>query len=144
MTPPRTHSQNREVMCGICYRKDKNLRKISPDHLIKLQNLVDSRYSLTDPMFQTVLCVTCLSSLSAHSRNPDNPDRGRKLLKPKYVNLTPPPSHNTRGTADQSCPCTVCEIARETVTPGFGSRMLQQRHWELLFPDIDYPVSQVL
>jgi hypothetical protein len=125
---PRTHSENREVLCGLCYRKSKDLRQISQNHLLQLHSFVDSQYSILDPRFQTVLCKGCINALSAHSRNPENPERGRKLLKPKYENLTPPTVHNTRRSDDQSCPCTMCEIASLNIFPGQGPALMLEKH----------------
>ena len=90
------HNENRVVLCGLCYRKSKDIRKINQNHLLQLQTLVDSRYSLSDARFQTVLCSGCARILAAHTKDPENPERGRKLLKPKYDNLIPPPVHHTR------------------------------------------------
>ena len=136
---PRTHSENREVLCGVCYRKEKNLRKISPTHLLQLQTLVDKRYSLTDEKYQSFLCKSCLLSLSAHSKT----DRGRKLLKPRYDNLTPPPQYNTRNSDDTPCVCTTCQIAAENLTPGRRPVALKEEYWLLLFPDIPFPCVEV-
>ena len=71
--PPRTHSENRGVVCGMYYKKSKDLRKISPHILAQLQQFVESQYSLEDPRFQTVLCSVCVKILSVYDKNPDNP-----------------------------------------------------------------------
>ena len=144
---PRSHNENREVLCGLCYRKSKDIRKINQNHLLQLQTLVDSRYSLSDARFQTVLCAGCARILAAHTKDPENPERGRKLLKPKYDNLTPPPVHHTRLSVDQFCPCTMCEMARVTIRVGYNvpdsTQMLLEKHWSLLFPDIAYTAPKV-
>ena len=139
----RTHSENRKLVCGLCYRKSKNLRKISPDHLKKLKALVEPQYSLDDPKFQTVLCSGCAQTLSAHSENPENPVSGRRLLKPAYTILTPPPAHNTRTADGAPCPCTVCDIARQSIFPGLGAAVMLEQHWSLLFPGHPYTSSKV-
>ena len=144
MGKARTHSDNRAVLCGICYRKQNDLRQIKSDQLIQLKTLVDSRYSLSDPRFQSVLCKSCVLALSAHTKNPTNPEKGRKLLKPKYENLIPPPVHHTRKSEDQSCPCTVCEMCKVNLTKGSGpSGPMLEKYWTLLFPDLPYPEPQV-
>ena len=139
----RTHSENRKVCCGICFRKAKELRQITPTHLTQLQTLVDSRYDTGDPKFQTVICKSCVLSLAAHSSNPDNPEKGRQLLKPNYDNMIPPPVYATRNTEDQLCPCTQCLIARENITPGTGAKVLKEMYWLILFPNIPYPAIKV-
>ena len=136
----RSHEENRSILCGICFKK-KDLRNISDTQLRQLQELIDSSYSLTDTHFQKVLCKVCALDLAAHTKNPGNP--GRKLLKPKYSSMRFPPVHSTRANDDSSCPCTVCEIARITITPGAFQQaipQLQQKYWNMLYPDTPYPV----
>ena len=143
--PPRTHSENRGVVCGMCYKKSKDLRKISPHILAQLQQFVESQYSLEDPRFQTVLCSVCVKILSVYNKNPDNPEGGRKLVIPCYVNLTPPQMHNTRSSDTAPCPCTMCDIARQHIPPRKdGVKVpMSEHHWSILFPDHPYPVSKV-
>ena len=140
---PRTHSENREVVCGVCYRKSKDLRKITPLHLSQLTTLVDSSYSLDDSRFQTVLCKSCVLALAANSKTNEKPERGRKILKPAYKNLTPPPAHDTRRTEALPCPCTVCDIARQTIYPGHQPVHMLEKHWTIIFPDLPYPNAKV-
>ena len=125
------------MLCGICYKK-ADLRNITDMQLDQLQSLVDRSYSLTDIKFQTVLCKICALALTAHSRNPEKP--GRKLLIPKYSNLRPPPTHETRAADGQACPCTVCEIAQCNMVPG-GNALLQEKYWSLLFPEVPCPAD---
>ena len=136
----RSHEDNRSVLCGVCFKK-KDLRNITETQLVQLKNLIDSNYSLTDTKYQKVLCKVCAVDLAAHTKNPSNP--GRKLLKPKYSNLRHPAVHSTRAVEDSCCPCSVCEMARCTLTPGaIGSVIpqLQEKYWNLLYPDTPYPV----
>ena len=51
MVKPGTHNENRTVLCGVCYRKQHDLRQISADQLVQLQALVDNQYSLSDFRF---------------------------------------------------------------------------------------------
>lgn len=138
---PRTHQDNRSTLCGICYKK-AGLRNISDVQLGQLRALVDSSYSLTDMKYQTVLCKVCALALTAHTKNPEKPER--TLLKPQYVNLRPPPLHETRAAESQICPCTVCEIAKCNLVPGgfSGTPLLPEKYWAMLFPNVPYPVKK--
>ena len=111
----RTHSENRSILCGLCFPKEKDLRLINDTHITQIKSLVNPSYDLSDPKFQKVLCKSCILSLSSHSKNPECPDRGRKLYKPCYDNLMQPPTYNTRTCDGQLCPCTVCKIAAENL-----------------------------
>ena len=140
---PRTHSENRAVICGLCYKKSKDMRKISANHVNQLHMLVDSQYSLEDPRYQTVLCSGCVKVLSVYSKAHDKTEVGRKLRIPMYKNLTPPPAHNTRNSEASPCPCTMCDIARQNLLPGSDKPPMLMRHWLILFPDYTYPYTQV-
>ena len=136
----RSHTENRKVLCGVCYKKG-DLRPITDNQLSQLKTLVDRSYCLDNVRYQTVLCKVCALALSAHVKKPDNP--GRTLLKPKYENLNPPPSHSTRSVDPQSCPCTMCEIARSNLTAGsFSGHRLPEKFWKILFPDSQYPTPK--
>ena len=75
--------------------------------------------------------------------NPGNPQR--KLWKPKFSNMTPPPSHSSRLASDNQCTCTACEIAKITIFPGKISKTtpLTEFYWKLLYPDIPYPTPKL-
>ena len=112
-TKPGTHEENRSVLCGICFRKQGELRSISENQLLQIHSLVDISYNISDIRFQKVLCRICALALTAHTNNPDKP--GRKLMHPKYSNLASPSFHSTRQSESKDCPCTVCEIARNNL-----------------------------
>lgn len=124
-------------MCGLCFKK-QGLRPITEKQVEQLRNLVISSFSLSDSKYQKVLCKTCALALSAHTDHPEKP--GRKLPKPHYENLRPPPP-DTRANYEQPCTCTVCEIAACNLVPGkvSGPAVLLEKHWNLLFPDETYP-----
>ena len=114
-TKPRSHEENRSVLCGICYKKQAELRPITDIQVQQIHALIDSSYSIDDTRFQKVICRVCALALTAHTKNPDNP--GRKLFHPKYSNLNPPPVHATRQTERRGCTCTICKIAKTSLTP---------------------------
>ena len=68
MGKARTNSDNRAVLCGICYRKQNDLRQIKSVQLIQLKTLVDSSCSLSDLRFQSVLFKSCVLAHSAHTK----------------------------------------------------------------------------
>ena len=105
MKKPRTHEENRSVLCGLCFKKG-DLRKITAEQLSQLCVLVYSEYNLNNPKFQLVLCRGCALALSENSKKKEK--YGRKLLRPVYSNMRQPPAHMTRSSEDVCCPCTVC------------------------------------
>lgn len=139
----RSHDENRSVLCGLCFRK-RDLRNITDTQLGQLRALVDYNYSLDNIKYQRVLCKVCAMDLTAHDKNPTSP--GRKLLKPSYTNLKFPPVYGTRAAEDAACPCTVCEMASCTLTPGAFQQAIphiQEKYWMLLFPDLPYPGAKL-
>ena len=141
-TKPRSHEENRSVLCGICYKKQAELRPITDIQVQQIHALLDSSYSVDDTRFQKVICRVCALALTAHTKNPDNP--GRKLFHPKYSNLNPPPVHATRQTEGRGCTCTVCKIAKTSLTPGpLHGKNLQEEFWNILFPDMPYPTPNL-
>ena len=141
-TKPRTHEENRSVLCGICFRKQGELRSISENQLLQIHSLIDSSYNISDIRFQKVLCRMCALALTAHTNNPDKP--GRKLMHPKYSNLASPSFHSTRQSESKDCPCTVCDIARNNLTPGsFPGKLPQEKFWNILFPGVPYPAPEL-
>ena len=138
LSRPRTHEESRSAVCGVCFKK-QGLRPVTLTQLEQLRNLVDHEYDLDNTNYPKVLCKTCALALSAHNACPENP--GRKLLKPRYKNIRSPPPE-TRATADQPCPCTVCEIASCKILPGQlqgGKTFLPEKYWTMIFPDEPYP-----
>ena len=88
LSRPRNHEESRSAVCGLCFKK-QGLRPITEKQVEQLRNLVVSSFSLSDSKYQKVLCKTCALALSAHTDHPEKP--GRKLPKPHYGNLRPPP-----------------------------------------------------
>ena len=134
---PRTHKESRSAVCGVCFKK-QGLRPVTSNQLEQLRNLVDREYSLENTSYPNVLCKSCALALSLYTACPEKP--GRKLLKPRYKNIRPPPPE-TRATADQPCPCTVCEIASCKILPGQlhgGKTFLPEKYWAIIFPDEPY------
>ena len=138
-TKSRTHEENRAFLCAVCFKKDKDLRRISDVQVAELKALVDNNFSLENPKYQSVICRGCALALSENMKNPDKPKR--KLLKPVYNNLKPPPSHSTRSVDEDCCPCTVCEISKCNIVPGWSKQLpsLAEKYWVVLFPSTPYP-----
>ena len=108
-----------------------------------IKTCIDEKYELDDIKYQTVVCKPCLLRLSAHFKDPSNPDRGRVLKIPSYENMTPPLFYKTRLNEDEPCGCTVCQIAKENLTPGRGQAVLPEKFWKQIFPDIPYLTFKV-
>ena len=51
-----------------------------------------------------------------------------------------------RGAEGEFCLCTVCEIAKQNLTPGQfrGKSKLTEKHWNLIFPHKEYPKQNTI
>ena len=59
-TKSRTHEENRAFLCAVCFKKDKDLRRISDVQVAELKALVDNNFSLENPKYQSVICSQSL------------------------------------------------------------------------------------
>ena len=55
----RNHDESRAALCGLCLEKDKNLMKITPVLLDRIQNTVFVDYDLQNPVLPTSVCCNC-------------------------------------------------------------------------------------
>ena len=103
-----THDEVMEKICGVCYRKQKGLRKITEATLELIKDHHFAQYSLFSGDFPLVVCASCQSILG--DRKSDNPKNNspRKLPPPKYEAI-----RGTRASrSSDKCPCGWCEIWR--------------------------------
>ena len=68
MPDPNDHTEARKSLCGICFRKMPELRDISAEQELQIQNVRYTKFSLSDPQFPNVICRSCSFALSAHSK----------------------------------------------------------------------------
>lgn len=103
--PPKPHSFWISHVCGVCLRKDSNLRKITDAYLELIQTQVLPEYN---PSVQpSVICLSCQKSLTEISKQ--GLASSRKLPSIDYSTLTWR-SVITRSTGQ--CLCSVCKIGR--------------------------------
>ena len=113
----RSHSENRKVVCLLCFKKPKSqLRNIS-DHI----KLLFNKLILSDPSnkidthsiswLPSVICTGCINMIKRHDNNISMP-----LKHIDYSSLTPPQQLRgevvTRSSWEPECLCSVCTVGR--------------------------------
>ena len=113
----RDHSDNRKVVCLMCFRKPKNqLRNISDTvkNLIVKHLVSDPKNNLSEnylTWLPSVICIGCCKQL----KNFDG-DTTKTVKHIDFDNFDPPQSFRsevvTRSTLESECTCSVCRIAQ--------------------------------
>ena len=111
MTPPLSHYECRQKVCGVCLRKAKEIRPITEECLILIKNFHYDGYSLDDNFFPLVVCKSCSLALKAYEKNPSKP--GRKLPNTNYEKLSRPGEGViTRSVVNCTCMCSICFVGK--------------------------------
>ena len=105
-----THDEVLRKVCGVCLRKQKNLRNISENVLELIVNHHHSHYSVTSGDFPSVICPSCQRALRDAEKCAKSGDiSNSKLPESRYGNM----SLNTRATRSvTTCQCSWCFIWR--------------------------------
>ena len=106
---PRTHEENREVLCAVCFTKSPNMKTITPKIVTGIQTFVSSEYSSTDDNIPSKICSSCRNKVVALI---ENPSMVNTIPKPNYKRVKSP-LPCTRTNADQPSQCSVCLVARK-------------------------------
>ena len=102
------HQKSRSLVCGVCFRKSKHIQKITPVFLTLIQKHSYKDYTLDDQALPNVLCKSCAKCLKVV----DSEKPGRKLPVIDHSSLVKPVTINTRLGDNETCHCTICDIAR--------------------------------
>ena len=111
MPPALKHEDVLKQICGICYRKVKNLRNITNafHDLIKKHHHPD--YNLLSGDYPTVVCAPCQSSLRDIANAVKKNEQSKKRLPlPKYDTMKR--NRSTRSNSATNC-CGWCDIWRK-------------------------------
>ena len=110
MPPPRTHEQNRALLCTVCWRKGKDYRVIIESQKTDIAKYVYADFLKNQSFLPTGLCTTCRLSLASQGTTSPRPlppgDNFHAIVE--SVKATTPTL--TRASL---CSCRLCEIARE-------------------------------
>lgn len=103
--PPKPHSFWTSHTCGVCLRKEKNLRKITDPILQLIHTLVLPEYSTS--VQPSVICLSCQKTLTEISK--EGASSHRKLPNVDYSSLV---WHSIVTRSTGQCQCTICRIGR--------------------------------
>ena len=116
-TIKRSHSENRNVVCILCFKKQKTeLRKINQNTqtLLEKHIICDSSNNLSQESLMwlpTVVCTGCINALKKFDSDTSQP-----LKHIDYSSLIPPQDMRgevvTRSSWEEECSCSVCLIGR--------------------------------
>ena len=111
MPPSLKHEDVLKQVCGICFRKVKNLRNITSAFLELIKKHHHTEYNLLSGDYATVVCAPCQSILREIAKSAaKNEQSKRKLPLPKYDTMKR--SRSSRSNSDSYC-CGWCEIWRK-------------------------------
>ena len=107
---PRTHEENRQIVCLVCMKKLKSLDKISPKMVDDIKTFFVPNFALNSDCFHSVICITCRMALKKGVKNNerdsnfivyDHSNSGRVL---------------TRSKATEPYEYYICQVARTHAT----------------------------
>lgn len=58
MPPPKTHEENRKLVCVVCFKKTKNIRQVTNAMEDRIKHLI-TNFRLSSRRFPTGICGTC-------------------------------------------------------------------------------------
>ena len=61
---PRSHSESRGCVCGVCFLKGKEMTDIGPDHESLIRRFVNPSFSLSNPGLPSSICSKCRMKLT--------------------------------------------------------------------------------
>ena len=105
-----SHDEVLQKLCGVCRRKQKGLKNISPAYLGLIRDYHHSDYDIASGNFPSVICPSCqatLREIRSSKKNGSSPKR--KLPENQYELM----DLDTRASrSETSCQCTWCGIWR--------------------------------
>ena len=115
MPVPRSHEQNRSILCVVCMNKAKEIRSVSDDIKTLLEKYC-APINWDDNRVPIVICGTCRSKLHRKEKNPSV-----SIEAFDHSSYSIPPV--TRSDSGELCICFLCLAARKTIGPK-GKRCL--------------------
>ena len=84
---PRDHAETLEVLCVVCFRKEKNLKNISQEIVAGIKAHVSEHYKETNKNLPQKICSSCRNKIVDLNKKPTMTNT---LPKPAYQDLRPP------------------------------------------------------
>ena len=111
MAPALEHNDVLKKICGLCYRKNKNLRNITGNFLCLTKTHHHTDYNICSGYYSKVVCPPCQRALKDIAEaSKKNEQSKRKLPLPKYDTMKR--SRSTRSNSDGYC-CGWCDVWRK-------------------------------
>lgn len=112
MPKARTHKENREKICLLCFGKTKCMYSVKG----KLKNLVEEylEYDDLDERLPSVVCSTCKRDLYKLKNSSEHCVKLSNLSDLKAI------LSSTRSSDNDTCYCVVCELARKPACGNFA------------------------
>lgn len=107
----KTHYENLQAICLLCFNKEKDMRKISDANYDVIKEHVINGFDSSDERLPKVLCCTCRLTLNEFVKG--NFERKIKLYDHSLVGEHGPQTRFKFKNTE--CMCIVCKIARETL-----------------------------
>lgn len=106
MVRPKSHEENRHVVCALCFAKSGTMRKVSELHKNTISEYFISDFKKREADYPDVICGTCRIVCDQYAAG----NFTRKINLHKYEQKS---FAITRS--KQKCSCHICETARSTI-----------------------------
>ena len=110
MPKKKSHEENRQSVCSVCFRKGS--RKVSPTDEKLIRYFVVENFDASDPHFASALCGGCYLVLHAYMNGYFS--RPLKICLEGYAVQIP---KKLRHQSESECECRICKISQSFVLP---------------------------
>lgn len=133
MLKARTHDENRNQVCLLCFGKTKEMFLVKE----RLKELVKKHveYDETDERLPRVLCATCKRDLSRIEAG-----SGQFVRLSKFSDLQTL-RKSTRSSDTRLCGCQICELARKPAHGNFAIGNIMSKRQSILRETTNIQVS---